>query len=63
MANGLLYRKLQKIIDEDAFLKDIREETLALRVCDKFKLNKKEAKFLFGEINLKRVNRFKVARR
>jgi len=63
MANGLLYTKLKKLIEEDDFLKDIREDQLAQRVCNRFRLNKKEAKFLFGEIKLKRVNRLRVARR
>lgn len=63
MANGLLYKKLKRLIEEDDFLKDIREDQLAQRVCNRFRLNKKEAKFLFGEIKLKRINRFKLARR
>jgi len=54
---------LKKLIEEDDFLKDIREDQLAQRVCNRFRLNKKEAKFLFGEIKLKRVNRLRVARR
>jgi hypothetical protein len=63
MAKGLLYQKLERLIAEDDFLKDIREDQLAQRVCNRFRLNKKEAKFLFGEIKLKRINRIKVARR
>jgi hypothetical protein len=62
MANGYLYQKLRKIIAEDEFLKDIREDTLAQRVCNRFKLTKKDAKFLFGEIKMKRVNRLKLRR-
>lgn len=63
MANGLLYQKIKRLIDEDEFLKDIREETLARRICDKFRLNKKEAKQVFNEINLPKSNRFRVRRR
>ena len=67
MAKGLLYRKLQRLIDEDELLQDIRKDIskdkLAQRICNGFRLNKKEAKVAFSEIRLKRVNRFKVARR
>lgn len=63
MANGLLYTKLKKLIAEDDFLNDIRKDQLAERVCNRFRLNKKEAKILFGEIKMKRINRLRVARR
>jgi hypothetical protein len=60
---GILEDKMKRIIanvGNDPFVKDINEDKLAERICNRFKLTKHEAKQAALEAGARRANRYKL---